>query len=87
MFGIYIVGPATVLCDNKALNKNVSIAESTITKNDNSICYHCVCECVAKNILMIMKEGTHYNLSDLLTKVFPAVTRKKICENVMHTWC
>ena len=87
MFGIPIVGPATVLCDNEAVYKNVSIAESTLTKKHNSICFHRVWECVASNILTVMKVGTHFNLSDLLTKSLPAVTRKKMRENIMHIWC
>ena len=83
MFGIPILGTATVFCDNEAVYKNVSFSESTLKKKHNSICFHRVCECVAAEILAVHKDDTKFNLSDILTKSLSGLLRKSLRERIM----
>ena len=46
-FGIPIMGPATVLCDNKSVVTNASVPASVLNKRHNAICYHRVREAQA----------------------------------------
>ena len=85
MFGIPVEGPCNVFCDNEAVYKNTSFAESTIKKKHNSICFHRVWECVASDILCVHKVDTNYNLSDILTKSLPAVKKKELRGRIMFT--
>ena len=71
MLGILIDGYANTFCDNKAVFKNVSFADSRLKKKHNSICYHCVREAIACGTLMVFKVDTKYNLADILTKCLP----------------
>lgn len=50
-FGIPIVGPCSVFCDNVAVVKNTSIPESVLTKKHNAINYHIIREAVAARII------------------------------------
>ena len=83
MFGIRIIGPATVFCDNESVYKNATFAESTLKKKHNSICFHRVRECVAAAIMVAHKVGSEYNLSDILTKSLPGPLRKTMRERIM----
>ena len=85
MFGIPIDHDANVFCDNEAVFKNASIAESRLTKKHNSICFHRVREAVASGILMPYKVETKYNLSDILTKSLPGFKRLEIRRMIMPT--
>jgi hypothetical protein len=40
MFGVPLIGPADVFCDNESVVNNVTTPESTLTKKHNAICYH-----------------------------------------------
>ena len=75
MFGVPIDGYTNVFCDNEAVFKNASIAESRLKKKHNSICFHRVRESVASLVQMIYKVDSKYNLADILTKPLPAHTR------------
>ena len=68
MFGIPIICPAQVLCDNQGVVKNSSIPSSALTKRHNAINYHAVQEAVAADIILVCKEDGHSNLADALTK-------------------
>ena len=83
MFGIPVVGPAHVFCDNESVYKNASQSESTLRKKHNSICFHRVRECVAAGIMIVHKVDTDYNLSDMLTKSLPANKRKEMRGRIM----
>jgi len=69
MFGIPLLGPASILCDNQGIVNNTSVPESMLSKKHNQICYHHVREAVAANIIRIAKEDSVTNLADLLTKL------------------
>ena len=66
------MGKADMFCDNEAVYKNSSFAESTLRKKHNSICYHRVRENVAAGVITIIKVDSGSNLSDILTKILPA---------------
>ena len=83
MFGIPIIGPTTVFCDNEAVYKNTTFAESTLKKKHNSICFHRVRECVAAAILAVHKVDSKFNLSDILTKSLPGPLRKEMQGRIM----
>ncbi len=40
MFGVPLVGPANVFCDNQGVVNNTTMPESTLSKKHNQICYH-----------------------------------------------
>jgi hypothetical protein len=84
MFGIPVLGAANVFCDNESVYKNASVAESSLKKKHNSICFHRVRECVAASIMMVHKVDTHYNLSDILTKSLPAALRLALRQKIMY---
>lgn len=84
MFGIPVVGPAKIYCDNNAVVLNSSAPESTLKKKHHSINYHYVRECVAAGIGLIFKVGTDENLSDLFTKVLDKVKRKKFVTAILR---
>jgi hypothetical protein len=85
MLGVPIEGYANVFCDNEAVFKNASFAESRLKKKHNSICFHRVRECVASMILMPFKVGTNFNLADILTKSLPTNKRIAIRKMIMPT--
>jgi hypothetical protein len=75
MFGVPIVGPANVLCDNQGVVKNASLPESALSKRHNAINYHVVRESAAAGILRVGKENGESNLADPFTKVLPRTKR------------
>ena len=83
MFGIPILGPCNVFCDNESVYNNSGFAESQLKKKHNSICFHRVRECVAAGILVVHKVDTNYNLSDILTKSLPAAKKKELRGQIM----
>jgi hypothetical protein len=84
LFGVPLLGPASVLCDNQGVVKNTSIPESTLTKKHNSINYHIVREAVAMGMIRVGKEDTETNLADLLTKVLSQPRREKLINRILY---
>jgi hypothetical protein len=84
LFGIPLVGPANVLCDNQGVVKNTSIPESTLTKKHNAINYHIIRESAAMGIIRVGKEDTKTNLADLLTKLLSKPRRLKLLASIMY---
>ena len=78
------MGEANMFCDNEAVYKNSSFAESTLRKKHNSICYHRVRENVAAGVITIIKVDSGSNLSDILTKSLPALLRKHLRSLIMY---
>ena len=74
-FGIPILGPTNVFCDNNSVVQNVRIPESTLAKKHNAINYHIIREAVAAGIIRVGKEDTSTNIADIFTKLVP-FTRK-----------
>jgi len=72
-----------VFCDNEAVYKNASFAESRLKKKHNSIAFHKARECMAAVILTVFKEESGLNLSDILTKSLPPAQRVYLQERIM----
>ena len=68
-FGIPLLGPTNVYCNNNAVVKNVSIPESTSLKKHNAINYHIIRESVAAGMLRVGKEDTDTNIANAFTKL------------------
>jgi hypothetical protein len=85
MFGIPVIGPANVLCDNQGVVKNTSIPESTLSQRHNSINYHTVRESAAAGILQVGKEDGETNLSDVFTKVLGRVKRYQLFSKITYS--
>jgi hypothetical protein len=85
MFGIPIVGPTSVLCDNQGVVKNASLPESTLSKRHNAINYHSVREAVAAQILRVGKEDGETNLADPLTKVLGRMKRYDMFSKITYS--
>jgi hypothetical protein len=84
MFGIPIVDPTDMYCDNNAVVQSATLPESTLTKKHNAIAYHRVREAVASGMIRVAKEDTKTNLADPLTKQLPAVTRNELFGRWMY---
>ena len=84
MFGVPIVGPANVFCDNNGVVKNTTIPESMLAKKHNAINYHAIRKAVAARILRVGKEDGMTNLADLFIKVLTADRRRALCRHIMY---
>ena len=84
MFGVPILGPANVFCDNEAVTKNCSIPESTLKKKHHSIAYHRNREAVAAGTIRIAKEDSETNLADVFTKLLTAHRRNSLFDKFMY---
>lgn len=84
MFGIPINGPARVFCDNEAVVKSSSLAESTLKKKHCSIAFHRVRESVAAGKLLIYYEKSSSNLADLFTKSLSAEKRHTLIRAILN---
>ncbi len=71
MFGVPLLGPTSVLCDNQGVVKNASLPESALSKRHNVMCYHSVREAVAAGIIRVGEEDGNTNLADAFTKPLP----------------
>ena len=80
MFGFPIEGPTNVFYENESVYKNVSTPESVLRKKHHRIAYHCFREAVAAWTILITKEPTATNLSDLFTKMLPQFVCEKLLD-------
>ena len=76
MMGIPIEGPAFVYGDNMSVVHNTQRPESMLKKKSNSICYHAVRESVAMGESITAHVSTHFNPSDICTKVLPGGNKR-----------
>ena len=83
MFGIPVLGPTYVFCDNASVVKNASQPDSTLNKKHHQICYHRCRESSARGMVIFGKEDGETNLSDILTKLLETVRRRKVT-NVIY---
>ena len=84
MFGIPISGPARVFCDNDSEVMSSSFPESTLKKKHCSIAYNKIRESFAAGTLLVFYENTKSNIADLLTKVLPPETRRKLIQAILN---
>ena len=64
-------GPTCFFGDNQSVLHNVSKPESMIKKKSNSIAYHFVRECVAKDEMRCTCTKSQHDAADVATKVLP----------------
>ena len=77
MFGIPVIGPASVFCDNEAVQKSNSDPSQTLNKKHNSVCFHMCREAVAAGIVRLgWIKGTE-NPADVFTKILDRIKRAK----------
>lgn len=84
MFGIPIMGPTNVFCDNKSVVTNVSNPESTLTKKHNAVAYHKVRESVAMESIRVAHERGKSNCSDVFTKFLPEEAHFHCCKSMLY---
>jgi hypothetical protein len=84
MFGVPLLRPADIFCDNEAVVTNCSTPESTIKKKPHSIAYHHNREAVASGIVRIAKEDSETNLADLFTKLLSEERRNFLIDRFMY---
>ena len=82
MFGIPIIGPADVYCDNGSVVMSAQRVEGRLNKKHNAICFHRVRECVARAMIRVTKEDGGTNLADLLTKLLDSMKRRIILRSI-----
>jgi len=85
MFGVPLVGPTDVLCDNAGVVKNTSVPESVLSKRHNAINYHVVRESAAAGILRVGKEDGETNLADAFTKILPRDRRINLFSRILYS--
>jgi len=56
MFGVPLVRPANVFCNNQGVVNNTTMPESVLSEKHNQICYHRAWEAVAVGVICIAKE-------------------------------
>ena len=90
MFGVPIVGPASVLYDNQGVVKNTSLPDSVLSKRQNAVNYNVVREAGAAGIIRVGKEDGQTNLADAFTKMLPRNRRfdlfSRIAYSLMFIW-
>ena len=84
MFGIPLLGPCNVFCDNEAVTHNVSLPHSTLKKKHNAIAYHRVREAVAAGSIRVAKEDGQTNLADFLTKVLSPAHCERLLDSFTY---
>jgi hypothetical protein len=84
MFGIPIIGPTDIYCDNEAVTKNSIFPESTLKQKHNSIAYHRTREAVAAGTIRVTKEDGKTNLADILMKLLPQAAKDFLCDEFMY---
>jgi len=67
MLGVPVEEPCAVFCDNNSVVLNVK-PESALKKKHVAVNFHRVRESIAAKTIMVAKEDTKTNLSDILTK-------------------
>jgi len=77
-----IANKANIFCDNDAVVKSTSNAESSLKKKHCSVAYHRIRESAASGIIIVLYESSATNLADLLTKSLPSLKRKELIAGI-----
>jgi hypothetical protein len=83
-FGVPVVGPANVFCDNASVTQSVRQPEATLNKTHNGIAFHKCREAVACGMIRVAHESTETNLADLLIKPLTAERHDFLISCFMH---
>lgn len=68
MFGVPLLGPCQVFCDNEPVTNASMSADASLKRKHISISYHQAREAVAAGIMLVFYEKSSTNHSDLFTK-------------------
>ena len=71
MIGIPLDRPTNIFCDNEAIDRNLTMPESTSQKKHVAIYYHCLQGACALGMLQSAKEDGATNLAALMTMSLP----------------
>ena len=69
MFGVPLMGPTEVFCDNNSLVLNTSNVESKLNRKHNSLAFHAIRWSVAAEIMRVAWINGKENISDAMTKI------------------
>ena len=69
MFGVPLMGPTEVFCDNNSLVLNTSNVESKLNRKHNLLAFHAIRWSVAAEIMRVAWIEGRENISDAMTKV------------------
>ena len=83
MFGVLINGPARIICDNKPVVMNTSLANSVLKMKHCAVAHGKVKSAIACGIALVYYEKSDSNIADLLTNVFPYSKREKMVRCIM----
>jgi hypothetical protein len=84
MMGMSLNGHTHIKADNMFVVKNTSVPESMLKKKSNSITYHFyVREQAVAGMVSITHEPNETNIADMVTKIQPGPTRKKLAKMVL----
>ena len=84
MMGVPLSVFSYVYGDNISVIRNIQQPESTLRNKSNSICYHAVRDSVEMLETKILHISTHYNGSDLLTKLLYGAKRKTFVGKILY---
>ncbi len=78
MFGVPILGPCNVFCDNEPVTNAAMSADSSLKRKHVSISYHQAREAVAAGVMLVYYEQSATNHSDLFTKSLSKIKRREL---------
>ena len=84
MMGVPLSGPSYIYGYNMSVIHNTQRPESTLTKKNNSICYHDLREAVAMGECLTRHIPTKDNLSDMMNKVLYGTKKRGLVEGLIY---
>ena len=84
MMGVPLSGLSYIYGDNMSVIHNTQLPESTLKKNNNSICYHALIEAVAMGECLTTHIPTKDNLSDMMNKVSYVSNKRGLVKVLMY---
>ena len=85
MFGVPIVGPADVFCDNQSVVTNISIHSYVLNKKQDYICNHRFREAHTSGTILVGWKSCEYNKSDIGTKTtIPTKRRYELLNSIFN---
>lgn len=82
--GVPLTGPSYIYGDNMSVIHNTQRPESSLNKENNSICYHAIWESVAMGESLMGHIRMEDNLANLLTKVTFGAKRKRLVQWILR---
>ena len=83
MFGVEVLGPTNVYCDNNSVVIQTTKPESALKKKHAAVAYHMAREACASVTIRIAKEDGETNLADVLTKPLAGGKLKDLISRIL----